>query len=221
MIGWADHGRKDDLVRHPGLAPALGIRRPRLRQVEPVRDRQAGLLAGHRQADRHLAIVLLAELTAVLPRHADRMLALLRKPGVIDDPAPAGGWCSVSEGGRVRRRDRGLDRPDRRQHLLAHRGEQRPVRPRRLGDEVMQGLVRRAHLQRVHPSRHRLDALARARQDQPATVGVERLPPVGMPERHRHALDVSREPLVQPSRRHERSPRHHHDHHPTSHLMTQ
>src|SRR5260370_17313720 len=40
----------------------------------------------HRQADRDLAIVLFAQLTAILPCHADRVAALLGKPGVVDDP---------------------------------------------------------------------------------------------------------------------------------------
>src|SRR3954451_12632482 len=37
-------------------------------------------------ADRNLAVVLLAQLTAVLTRHPDRVTALLRKAGVVDDP---------------------------------------------------------------------------------------------------------------------------------------
>src|SRR6185436_13827364 len=37
-------------------------------------------------ADRNLAIVLLAELAAILTRHPDRVTALLRKSGVVDDP---------------------------------------------------------------------------------------------------------------------------------------
>ncbi len=34
------------------------------------------------------------------------------------------------------------------------------VAPRRVGDQVMHRLVRRAHLVRLHPRRHRLDTLA-------------------------------------------------------------
>ena len=40
----------------------------------------------HRQADRDLAVVLLAQLAAILPRHADRVAALLGKACVVDDP---------------------------------------------------------------------------------------------------------------------------------------
>ena len=49
--------------------------------------RLAQVITGRRQAHGHLAIVLFAELPAVLPRHADRMRTLLRNAGVIDDPA--------------------------------------------------------------------------------------------------------------------------------------
>jgi hypothetical protein len=44
------------------------------------------MLVGDRERNRGLAIILLAKLPAILPRHAHRMLALLRKARVIDDP---------------------------------------------------------------------------------------------------------------------------------------
>ncbi len=59
-------------------------------------------MVGQRQRHRDLTIILLAELAAILPGHPDRVLPLLGKAGVVDDP--------------------GLDRPvslDRRQHRLA------------------------------------------------------------------------------------------------------
>ncbi len=43
-------------------------------------------MVGHRQGDGDLAIVLLAELTAILTRYPYRVPALLRKPRIIDDP---------------------------------------------------------------------------------------------------------------------------------------
>src|SRR5919112_1274111 len=72
----------------PALAPPCRILGPDLGQVEPVGDRQAGLVVRHRQADRHLAVLLLAELAAVLPRYPDRVRALLREGGVIHNPVP-------------------------------------------------------------------------------------------------------------------------------------
>lgn len=72
------------------------------------------------QADRHLAVVLL---TAILPGDADRMLVLLRKAGVIDDPvAPA-------------------LQAQSRQDPIAHACHDRGVRPLGLGHEMVQ----RAH----------------------------------------------------------------------------
>ena len=81
-------GLEGDVLGHAGLpAPRLVIG-PGLGQIEPIGDRQAGVLVRHRQRHRDLAVVLLAELAAVLPRHADRMLALLGDAGVVDDPGP-------------------------------------------------------------------------------------------------------------------------------------
>ncbi len=43
------------------------------------------MIVGSRQAHGHLAVVLFTELTAVLPRHADRVLAFFRYARVIND----------------------------------------------------------------------------------------------------------------------------------------
>src|SRR6201991_1799985 len=51
-----------DLFRHPRLGPPRRVLRPGLRQKQPVSDRQAGMVVGHRQADRYLAVVRLAQL---------------------------------------------------------------------------------------------------------------------------------------------------------------
>ena len=68
-----------------------------------------------------LAVVLLAQLAAVLPRDADRVLALFREAGVIDD--------------------RGLDRAecfDLRQRHLTHFGQHSLIGPGGDGDEMQQ-----------------------------------------------------------------------------------
>src|SRR5205809_1035948 len=52
------------------------------------------------------------------------------------------------------------------------------VVPGSLSDEVVQGLVRRAHAARVEARRHRLHALALARQQQAGGVGPQRPAPV-------------------------------------------
>ena len=79
-------GFECDVRGHMRLAPARRIGRP-LRPADKAATPPAGShddwrATGH----RHLAIVLLAELTAILTRHADRMPALLGKAGVVDDP---------------------------------------------------------------------------------------------------------------------------------------
>ena len=79
-------GAEDDILRDACFGPPVRIVCPALRQIEPVGDGQARMVIGHRQAHRDLAVVLLAELAAILAGHADRMLALLGKAGVVDDP---------------------------------------------------------------------------------------------------------------------------------------
>src|SRR3954466_13686156 len=77
---------EDDVEGNANLAPALLINRPRLGQVEPRGEGQASGLIGNRQADQDLAVVDLAHLTAILPCHADRVLALLGHAAFVDDP---------------------------------------------------------------------------------------------------------------------------------------
>lgn len=91
---------------------------------DPVGKRQTRRDIGDREADRDLAVVLLAELTAILPRDPDRMPAFLGKSGVVDDPR--------------------LNWPmplDQRQHQVANPRQERLVRPRRLADEMQERLM--------------------------------------------------------------------------------
>ena len=168
-------GAEDDILRDARFGASVGIVGPALRQIEPVGDRQARMVIRHRQAHRDLAVVLLAELAAILPCHADRMLALLGKAGVVDDPGA----------------DRSLPL-ERRQHLAPHHRQHRRVRPIRLRHEVMQRLMRRLHATGRNPRRHRLDALALARQQQPRAIGLQRRLPVSVAERRRQGLDIGR-----------------------------
>jgi hypothetical protein len=64
-------GLEADVIRHSGDRPADRIVGPFFRQIQPVGNGQAALVSSHRQAHRHLAVVLLAQLTAILPRHPD------------------------------------------------------------------------------------------------------------------------------------------------------
>jgi hypothetical protein len=76
---------------------------------------------GHRQRHRDLAVVPLAQLPTILPRHPDRMLPFLGHAGVIDDPR--------------------LNRTalfNRRQGILPDRLEYYFILPRGIGHQVMQ-----------------------------------------------------------------------------------
>jgi hypothetical protein len=118
-------------------------------------------MIGNRQRHRHLAIGLLAELTAILVVHADRMLALLGERGVVDDPR--------------------LNRSallDRRQHHLAHLGQHVLVRPGRVGDKMQQRLVLCRRPRWSRPRRHRLNALAFPRQHQARAIVAQRSRPL-------------------------------------------
>ena len=122
-----------------------------------MREGQAGVVIGDRQSDRHLTIVHLSELATVLPRHSHRVRALFGHTGVVDDP--------------------GVDRPvpfDHRQHPGADGGEDGPVRPGRLGDEVMQRPMRGLDPSRLHARRHRLDTLAIPGQQETGAIRAER-----------------------------------------------
>ena len=68
-------GEKPDRLGDAGRGAARGIGGPLQRQIQAPGDRQARRMIGQRQADRDLAVVLLAELAAILTRHPDRVTA--------------------------------------------------------------------------------------------------------------------------------------------------
>src|ERR1051325_11934651 len=114
-------------------------------------------MIGHRQADRDLTIVPLAELTAILTGHPDRVTALLRKAGVVDDP--------------------GFDHAaafDERQDQLLDPAQDPLVRPWRVGDEMQQRLVLGRDPSRRRYRRDRLDALAVPWQQQAPAIITQR-----------------------------------------------
>ncbi len=172
-------GLERDRLWHTGFGPPDRILSPGLGQIKLVGNRQAGLIIGHREADRDLAIVLLAKLAAVLPRHANRMLTFLRKRRAIDDPIS--------------------NRPvllDRRHHLLAHRMQHCRVIPLSLGHHVMQRLMCGLDLSRFHPGRHRLDALALTRQQQPRAIRPCRRYPAGMAQHLGDPTQIRGKPIL-------------------------
>jgi hypothetical protein len=64
--------------------------------------------------------------------------------------------------------------------------------PRRIGDQMVQGLMRTAHVVERQTCSHRLDALALSPQQQTRAVLHQRSLPVGMPRGLRQAIEVSR-----------------------------
>jgi hypothetical protein len=69
--------------------------------------------------------------------------------------------------------------------------------------------MRRTDPERLDPRRHRLKALALARQQQAGGVGPQRRAPIRMPEHVAQPFDVAPEPLL---------PRRHPQPHPTAWL---
>jgi hypothetical protein len=84
------------------------------------------MVVGNRDGHGNLSIVLLARLSAILPRNPDRMPPLLRKARIIDDPT--------------------FDPPvplDLRQHHPADLGEDLLVRPSAFTNKMQQRLMLR------------------------------------------------------------------------------
>jgi len=168
-------GLEANVVRRTRLAQARAVVRPRFRQIQPIGDRQARMLIRNRQRHRDLAVVFLADLAAILPRHPNRMRALLGKASIVDDPC--------------------LDRPgpfDRRQHHLPNFAENHLVRPAPLADKMQQRLVLRSRPFRCRHRRHRLHALAFARQHQAQAIVAQRPRPVGVTNHAHKPLDIGR-----------------------------
>jgi hypothetical protein len=103
------------------------------------------------------------------------MLPLLRKTGVIDDP---GHYRAVLLHSRKHPTT----------HLLQYRG----IAPRRIGHQMVQGLVHSPHIMGRQPCGHRLNTLALARQPQAGAVAVQRPNSVGMPCGLRQAIEIGR-----------------------------
>jgi len=79
-------GELDVVLGHARLGATRLVIGPLLGQVQPPGHRKAAALFCKRHADRHLAVVLLAQHPAVLAHHTHRVRPLLGKTGVIDNP---------------------------------------------------------------------------------------------------------------------------------------
>ena len=127
----------------------------------------------YRQGDSNLTVVLLADRATVLARDPDRVPALLGKACIINHTGP--------------------DRPmplDLRQDLGPYEREESLVRPVGIGNEMVERLMSSLNPSRLQPGRHRFDALALARQDQPGAVGFQGRHTINMTKSLRQVLDI-------------------------------
>jgi hypothetical protein len=77
---------KTNVARNPRFLAAFAIRGPFLRQIKTPCDGKTGMMIGDRERYRCLAVGLFTQLPAILMRHPNRMLPLLRYGCVVDDP---------------------------------------------------------------------------------------------------------------------------------------
>ncbi len=134
---------------------------------------------GQRQRHRDLTIVLLAKLPAILPRHPDRMPALLGKARIVDDPS--------------------LDRSmplNRRQNHLPHFRKDLLVRPASLPNKMQQRLMLSGGPFRRRRRRHRLNALALDRRQQADAIIPQRPRPVRVTDHADKPLNIGRKPRL-------------------------
>src|SRR5262249_13829416 len=110
-----------NIGRNACLFTALLILSPRLRKIQPPGNWQTRCRRSNRKAHCYPAVVLLAQLAAVLPGDADRVRTLLGKARVVDNP---GFDLSVLLHGRQD------TLPNPTQHYL--------VVPRRISDDMVQ-----------------------------------------------------------------------------------
>lgn len=172
-------GLKRSLVGNSRLAPPFFIAGPHFRKIQAKRNRHAGVFSRRRKAYRNPAVILLANLSTVLPCDANRVLSLLRKTGIVNYP---GNDRTFSQHGRQNRIQRAV--------------QQRFIVPGSFGDQMMQGLMHTPHMIRIESRRHRLYALAFARQKQTRAVRLERNNPVRVSGRLRQAVEVCDEPFL-------------------------
>jgi hypothetical protein len=149
-----DMGQRDaPLLVKPHLrrnlrACSLLVRDPVLREIQLERERPGEVIAEQDGRDRHLTIGHFAELAAVLAFDADRSLALFGKTRIVDREHAAS-----------------------HRHHVAQASPQSLCLPRRIGDEVLEGLVAGRVAQ---PSMYRLHGLPLAVVEQRSVPQVGR-----------------------------------------------
>jgi hypothetical protein len=142
-------GLKLNPFRDACLLAAFGILASHLRQIQPPGDGKTRIPIAHRKTYCCLAVIVFADLTAVLPGNSHRVLSLFGKTGVIHDPRHhrailLHGW----------------------KHLPSYLTQHLFVVPGRVRNQVMQRLVHAANIVRSQTCSHWLNALAISGQQQ-------------------------------------------------------
>jgi hypothetical protein len=170
--------RRPPVLGHAGLRHPVGGAGPALRQKQAQADHHRNLVPRQRQRHQRLAIGGLAERRGVLRRDPDRMRALLRQRRVVDDKDCAGA-------------------PDQ----LVRLDREFLFQPRFVPDAARNEMMQLVVVAGRPSRRHRLDALALARPNQPSNVErthpstrlvseprqERRKPPIKIPAPLRHA----------------------------------
>jgi hypothetical protein len=160
---------------HPGLLPSRAVFDPRLWQVQTVRYRHTCLLRGHRKADRYPAVILFANLTAILSGHSDRLTTFFRKSSVVYHP------CHYR-----------IAPQHRRDYKIQTAIQDSFVTPRGVGDHMMQRLVHASDIVACKPRGHGLDTLPFPGQQQAGAIVLQRSMTIGMPCGFGQALNIRR-----------------------------
>ena len=146
-------------IGHAGTVEPGRIARPALGQEQPQPDHHRHFARCQRQRHQRLAVGVLAKRRGVLRSDADRVASLLGQRGIVDDqPGIVTADHPVGFG---------------EQHRLQRRGVPDAAR-----DEMVQLVIAHACV----AGRHRLDALAIARADQPGDIGRAHPCPRLMPQ---------------------------------------
>jgi hypothetical protein len=107
------------------------------------------------------------------------MASLLRNPGVVHDPP---GHRAVPF--------------HLLQNVVAGYLQDSFLVPRRIRHEVVQGLMPRPHVSRIHTRGYGLDALTVAGQAEADQIGTQRLATIGVPQDRANPLHVLLKPIL-------------------------
>ena len=154
-------GLESDLGGNAGTLPSSTIGGPPLRRVEAVGGRNAYRFANEAERQSHLAVVLLAEVSAILTRYADGVGFLIGDPGVVERPRHHSAVAI---------------------HLVEHGtvgdAEEGPVLPGSRRHEMVEGLEARRHALGIHAGRQRADAFALSGKSEAHEVGPQGIVPI-------------------------------------------